>query len=161
MRKKSGFARKIHTSRFSPLNWLEREEKRTIYEARTGNIKIIMSRDEALVITIMALISAFITVYVRFAYILRFSLFESNAVMVTWHPYGAPWKLIGITLFIVCCWRKGVDYWLVYFGAFTGLIYFIVEGLLVHNIVDVHVLADFFTSIGWYPYPEWLVGYGV
>lgn len=159
--KMSNFKRKLKHSKWSPVRAIESEEKRTIHEAGTGRIKIKLSKQEALLIAAAAIISAFISIWVRICYILRFSHFESNAVMQSWLPFGAPLKILGITLFIYCCVRKGVDYWLVYFGAVTALVYFFIEGLLIHDIVDVNTLAEFFKSIGIYYLPEWIIGSGV
>lgn len=149
---------KIKHSKYSPMNWLHKEEKRTMYEASHGEYKNKLSRDEALVVTIAAIISAFISVYIRFTYILRFAHFESNGILLSWNLYAAPIKIGGILLFLYCCHKKGIYYWLIWFGAITAIVYFILEFLLVSSYLDVNILAEFVKSIGLYDLPEWIIG---
>jgi len=148
-------------SKYSPIHALENEEKRTIYEASTGRIKVRLTKRQALGITALAIISAFISAYTKVIMIFRYSRFEGNYIMWSWHPYVAPLMIFSISAYIFCCLRKGVDYWLVYLGAFMGLSYFIIEGLLIHDIVDIEVLAGFFNALGFGNLPEWIVGPGV
>jgi len=141
-------------------SWLvqlfEKEENRTIYEASTGRIRRKLTKRDALAITLMALISAFISAYVKFMQMARFSTFPSNDIFISWHPFAAPIALVGISLFIICCYAKGVDYWLVYFGAFMGIFYWSIELFMVHSIFTPQDLANFFHALG--DLPEWLTG---
>jgi tetrahydromethanopterin S-methyltransferase subunit G len=149
---------KIKHAKYSPLRLLEKEERKTMYEATHGEYKKEMTRKEALYVSIAALLSAFISVYIRIIYIIRFSHFESNEIMESWHPLAAPLKITGILLYLYCMDRKGIYYWLIWYGAIVGLIYFTIEALLVHNILDVSTLAGFFKAIGLWDLPEWIIG---
>ena len=80
-----------------------KEEKRTAYEAAHGEHKKFLSKQEVLIVVAASLVSAFISVFVKFSYVLRFAHFENNAVMATWNPYAAPIKIFGLILFLYCC----------------------------------------------------------
>ncbi len=156
--KKTSIKDKLYSSKYSPFKMLEKEEKRTIYEASHGENKRYLSRDEALIVAIAAMVSIFISLYIRFTYILRFAHFESNDVLNSWNIYAAPLKIIGILLFLFCMHRKGIYYWLIWVSSISAIIYFLVEFFLVGNYVDVSVLTEFVKSIGLYDLPEWIIG---
>jgi len=146
------------TSKYSPGKWIEKEEKRTIYEAKTGENKRYLTHQEALLVSIAAIISATISVYAKFSYILRYAHFHSNEVMMSWNIYIAPIMIVSSCLFMYVMHKKGIYYWLVWFIPIASVVYFTIEFLLLAWILDVNVLAEFFKSIGLYDLPEWIIG---
>lgn len=149
--KKKPIKEKIKKYKIVPKFFIK-ERDHTIKESKTS-----LSKEDAMMIAIMAIISAFIAIFVKIMQILRFSTFPNNSIFISWHPYAAPIGIVGILLYIYCIWRKGITYWLAYFPAFIGIFYWTIEYCMIHSIITPQQLADMFSWIG-EDIPEWLTG---
>ena len=150
------FKRKLKTSKWSPIRAIQSEEKRTIFEAKTGRIKIKLSKQDALVIAIMAVTSAIIIAFTKIMIFMRWSTFPDNSFFSSWHPI-TPWLYIfAALLYVFVVWSKGIRYWLVYFPIIFSIVYCVVEICMIEAWLPPQALKSFFDWLG--PLPEWLTG---
>jgi hypothetical protein len=138
--------------------FLRKEGKLTIREASSGKVKRYLSIRDAMLIAFMAIASALISAYNKLITFMRWSTFPDNSVFASWHPYVAPIAFVGIFLYIICLYAKGVTYWLAYFPAVIGIGYWAIEFSMIHSLLTPQDLANFFSAFGFTNIPELLTG---
>lgn len=116
-----------------------------------------LTKDELFSITLLALVSAFLTVWTKVMIWMRWSTFPDNSYFASWHPYTPILAIIASSLFIYCLWRKGVSYWLAYFPAFFAIIYYIIELCMINAWLHPEFLKSLFGPLAEH-LPEWLTG---
>jgi len=129
-----------------------KEVERTKEDAKTR-----LTKEQLLTITILSLISAFLTVWTKIMVFMRWSTFESNAVFWSWHPFTPILAMIASSLYIYCLWEKGVRYWLAYFPAFFSIFYYIIEYSMIHCLLHPSALKALFGPFA-DNLPNWLTG---
>ncbi len=146
---------KFKRSKYNPIRIVGMEVKRTLHESKTGRYKTNISKKDALLIAITAIVCSFLVIFSRIMIFARWSTFPSNATFVSWHPW-APWIGLFISLtFIAACWAKGVDYWLVYVAPVVAIIYNIIMLAMINSWLPPQALEPFF---GWLAQFEWITG---
>ena len=154
-KRKNKVIQKLKKSKYSPLNLFDKEERRTMYEASHGEKKIFLTKDQALIIFIMAATSAFIIAFTKFMIFARWSTFPDNSYFCSWHPI-TPWIIIGgVFLYVAACWSKGITYWLPYVPAAFSLLYCIIEIFMIEAWLPPQALQPFFS---WLAEFDWMIG---
>jgi len=117
-----------------------------------------LNKEQLIVITIFAIISAFLTVWAKVMIFMRWSTFESNAIFYSWHPVTPIIAVFASSLFIYCLWAKGIKYWLAYFPAFFSIFYYVIEFSMIHALLHPSALKMLFGPLSEH-LPNWLTGF--
>jgi len=123
-----------------------------------GDAKKFLNKSDILAITIFTLIAAFIVTFVDFIIYLRWSTFSNSNPFDTYHPYVPALIILFNFIYIVCLHVKRVTFWLAYYPAVLGIIYYIIEAALIFHLMQPQDLMNFFSMIGLGHPPGWLTG---
>jgi len=147
------YRNKIHNSRWNPLSFIKKEEEHTIQTADRH-----LTKEEAVTVAAVSLISALIYAFTKFMIFARWSTFPDNSYFFSWHPI-TPWvAILGSLLYIYCLNAKGVKYWLAYFPAFVGIFYCLIEACMIEAWLHPDDIEWFFQALFPNGLPDWLTG---
>ena len=150
MNVKKLFTEDIH--RFMDKVWKKHQDH------AAGDAKRFLHKEDIVTITLFTLVAAFIITFVDFIIYLRWSTFSNSNPFDTYHPF-VPMLLVMFNFIYIACLRiKRVSFWLAYYPAILGIIYYMVEGALIYHIISPHDLMNFFSMIGLGHPPGWLTG---
>jgi len=144
------FTEDIH--KFIKAVWRKHEDH------AVGDAKTFLSKSDIFAITILTIVAAFIITFTDFIIYLRWSTFSSSNPFDTYHPL-VPWLVILFNvIYIFCLHAKRITFWLAYYPAILGIIYYLIEAALINHWMHPQDLINFFSMIGLGNPPGWLTG---
>jgi hypothetical protein len=123
-----------------------------------GDAKKFLHKQDIVAITLFTLVAAFIITFVDFLIYLRWSTFSNSNPFDAYHPYVPVLLILFNFIYIACLRMKRITFWLAYYPAILGIIYYVIEGALIYHILHPQDLMNFFSMIGLGHPPGWLIG---
>jgi hypothetical protein len=123
-----------------------------------GDAKRFLSKSDIIAITLLSISAAFLITFIDFLIYLRWSTFNDGNLFKAYHPYVPMLLILFNLIFLFCLYAKRVSYWLAYYPAILGIIYYSIEASLIYGMMQPQDLQNFFTLIGLGNPPGWLIG---
>jgi len=123
-----------------------------------GDAKKFLTKSNILAITLSSILAAIIITFVDFIIYLRWSSFSNSNPFDTYHPYVPAFLIIFNFIYIFCLYAKRITFWLAYYPAILGIIYYTIEAALIFHFLQPQDLMNFFSMFGLGHPPGWLIG---